>query len=188
MPILQRTGLDWFFCIDPFAVLWVSRTLPELIYNLGLNNPTLYCFFCSLSLGFVPLWLSAKLSELKGADPCSPFLWYPLHVTHTSHQPALRAQAFCATVCPGPSPSLLDPSRSRATRLTGSVLGSDKPRLECRGQRALCALLSHGSVGDNRKASIFTSLSLFRGKDLVYSKDPKRQLENLFQKLENWSV
>jgi len=173
--------------MDPSAVLWVSHPCQNLSIILAW---TTLCFTASsgLSLGFVPLWFSAKLSGLKGADPCSPFPWYPLHVTQTSHQPALREQAFCVTVCPGPSPSLLDPSRSWATRVACSVLGSDKPWLECRGQRALCALLSHCSLGDNQKASIFTLLSIFRGEDLMYLKDPKRQLENRFPKLENQSV
>lgn len=121
-----------------------------------------------LSPGLVPSWLSAKHSRLEGADPRSPLPYFSLHATQISHEPALGEQAFCATVFPGLSPRLLDPSRSWVTSCAGSIFGSDKPRLECKGQRALCcALLSCGSAEDNPKARIFISLSLFGGEALM---------------------
>lgn len=120
-----------------------------------------------LSLGLVPSWLS-QTRQAWGSRPVLTFAWFPLHVTQTSHQPAFGEQAFYASVFPGPPPSLLDLSRSWVTRFTGSILGSDKPWLEGKGQKALYgASLSCGSSGDNPKAGIFILLSLFGGEVLI---------------------
>lgn len=144
--ILQRMGLPGFFGWILWAVLWVSHTWLELVCNLSLNNPKLYCFFWSPS-GTCAIMILSQTQQAWGSRPMLTFAMIPSPCDTDLSSACLGRTGLLCHCFPGPSPSLLDSSRSWVIRLAGSILGSDKPWLECKGQRAMfCALLSCGSV------------------------------------------
>lgn len=139
--------------------------IPELfVPSDWKNNPKLYCFYWSLSGICTISWFSDKHRRLR-EQTHAHLVWFPLaHVTQTAHQPALREQAFCATVFPEPPPSLSDLSRSWVTRFTGSILGLDKLWLEGK-VREPCTVLAELWLcrGQPQSQCIYMALSLWRG-------------------------